>query len=840
MSYTGPCRPTYINQNQCWHCQGYSGDPTVTINYPATWIGMMLSTDDDINGCTRGCKSCYQRLLASNRQSAVRMDGTRWMKAYQPLRDEYGVPFDEEHEPEQPNRLANGMTGDLLSYNAGVNLSIYTDIERARRIPKNVSFLRGVCWWNDASTPFTDAPTREGFRHLPVVRDEPFNRFTPFEWDACDCDVEESTVPDEDSANCGSVPSMHPVPGWFRDEFFYEFTNFSDPYWCRQGAQRVSEVVRSNVGAMMNPNIWNPTSCGINFMSQCVGIAADGEYNCDEYDTEQRIDHRYQDWNQLGLDFRNARIGYDVDNVSRSPNLRAVDEATVDMKNRLLAELRFLPNPIEGGVGQTFAHVDFLGADNGTSVATWRRLYDPIPEGTAPSLPFRLLNCRLRQTQAAVTIEPYIIKGQVDIDIQMIHVDMTPAGIATRATAQNINPHVRFHTTAQVGYKATAGWDETDPPRMRNSFLPANDPGFVAGYTELELLNYDDEGYPAEQPRPNMPPIVRKVGETADWAKQPDEIVYVDDQGRQFLPPTRIDWWGYMGVYSAIPTHNVWRANASPGILYQQPDCAELNELLAGDDHRLKVSGWPYLFQTVRDQDPEAEGNGDNAQVYGGFVTLDFAAHAIPLETGACCDEDTGDCQDGLTAASCANQGLVYLGNDTLCAESPCGPPILVNVHSGWEPLNYATTLIVRDVPQVDPAAIINDLVVITLKVSAPLDLPDGTQQDVAFYSWWRSFTIKGQVFRSTGSLCPGIGVPDIYNHGFAAGAFKTWRNEGLARPEAPAGWSPNDIQFEVQPSGGTPWLCSDPDDPDNWGQPPFFDPRVQVSVRFSYREIGS
>ncbi len=780
----------------------------------------------------------------SNRASAVRMDGTRWMKAYQPLRDEDSVIFDSSHEVEEPNRLANGMVGDLLSYNASDSPSVYTDIERVRRVPKNISFLRGVCWWNDGETPFTDAPTREGFRHLPVDVLNPYDRKTPHEWDACDCDVKVSTTPTGTPPTCAGVSQMHPVPGWFQDPFFYESTNFSAPYFCRVGGGprgRISEIVRTNVGAMMNANIWNPTSCGINFMSQCVGIAATGSYHCNEYEEGiHRIDPGWDDWNQLALDLRDARIGYDVDNATRGPNLRAVDEATVDFKNEILHRLQSLQNPIPGGAGQTFAHMDFDGAMNGTSVATWQRLYDPLTlePPTPVELLFPLMHCYLRKTRGSVTIEPYVIKGQTDMDLQMIHVDTTATGFVTQAGHQKIFPHVRFHVSAQIGYKATPGWNPENSPRLRNSFLPSDDPNFVSGYTELELLNYTDADYPDEHPRPNMPPIVRKVGETPDRHKQPDEIVYVDDQGRQFLPPTRIDWWGYMGVYSAIETHNVWNARPDGQVTFTTPVCWVLNELLSGDDRRLKVGGWPYLFQTIRDQNPEALEpgvNGDNAQVYGGFVTLDFARVALPAATGACCNQTTGECDDDMTAATCLEQNtpgsdlFTYLGDDTLCSEMPCGPSIRVYRCSDWVSLEYDATLVVPDVPYINPDWLTSSTVII-LRVSAPLGGPDWLPDppDVEFYAWWGHWLFSHRAFVGRGRSCPGTHDPDIYTQGFQGATFEHFRRDGLTvRPD---GWDLDAIQFTVLRK-----FVLDPDTA--WSCPSSEGPFAQVCVDFSYVE---
>lgn len=843
---TGPCLPDEPNTAACWNCWGYSN----TFTYPQiAWVGMQIADQDPINGCRRGCKSCFQATLASNRSSAVRPDGTRWMKAYDPLRDTDGVIVDPDHEPERPNRLANGKMGDLLSINWSVNPSEHTDIERIRRVPKKIAFLRGTCWQNGGIEPFTDAAMREGFRHLPVDVQRPDDREGPFEWDACDCDLEPSTIADADTHLCGNTLLLHPVPGWFRDEFFYGSTNFSQPYWCRAGDDRKSKVattfdpagVGTVINTMMPAQIWNPTACGTNFFSQCVGVAAIGDEHCNEYDTEQRFEEwRYQQWNQLALDLSNVRLGHDATGLDRAPNLRAVDDATLDMKNRILAALPLLPNPEPGGVGQPFAQMDFLGAQNGISVATWRRAYSPMAVEPDGSLLVTLFNpgleqCYLRKTRASVTIQPYVVSGQVDMDLQIVHLDGTQLGLATQAVAQKLYPHVRFHISAQIGYRAIPTWDEGSPPRLRKSFLPEGDDNFVPGHWDLELLNYNDADYPAEpgNATPNLPPIVRKVGEPADRHRQPDEIVYVDDQGRQFLPPTRVDWWGYMGEYSgAIPTRNVWNPRPDGQDTFPTPDCTALNAQLTGEGS-LKVGGWPYLFQTVRDQD---SGAIDNAQVYGGFVRLDFAGAAIPPATGACCDEETGDCTDNTTEAACLEQGLIYFGDNTLCAEHPCGPPIQVDICTEWQSLEFNAELILRDVPFPEPSAIIGNVVLI-LRVSAPLDVPDN-RQDVTFKSWWGTFLYRTRVFGTRGSLCPGRDNADWYSVPFIPDAFEAWRAEGLARPEAPPDWNPADLQFSVlhYPDTGAGWICSEKP----FGQPPFFDPEVQVCIRFSYRETGA
>lgn len=639
---TGECYPETNRKECCNVCWGYS----TFQNYPSvTWVGMMLEADHDVNKCARGCIPCRQEEL-DTREAAAHLYGTRWMKAHEPVVDE----DDNLIVPLRANRQANGMIGDLRSMNptrfAG----------RVLRIPKRISFLRGVCWANPKAGDEIPIDANgdgggngEGFGTDPEPRLGPANPTSNTQWDACDCDVEPST-----GAPCADeVGSLNPVEGTFRDEFFFPSPNYSKPFYCRELLDRKSEIVDANSSGLMPPVIWSAERCGINYFSYCAGKGKNDEAHCNEYEEGQEepwLDgERHQQWNQLHLDLSNVRLGYDKFDAAPGPNLLVQDEPTRDFKNRIISTLKDLPD-VETGVPRPdlhpFEQMDYMGVrTNGRDIEHWGREYRPVASGAEFTPAFQLHKCRLRKTGAPVTVIPFVVEAKIKMNFQLIREDHTPLGEPSQEERQRFYPHCRFHLVIQMGYRAISAWSEDEPPRLKNSFLPEDHPDFVEGWTALEILNFDDAEYPHylyegasvfPAAGHNMPPIVRRMGDIDDGLRdrQPDRILYIDDNGKPFDPPSRIDWWGFMGVHSARPSEDVWGEHAHAD---RALSCCNMQNYAL---QNLQIGGWPMIYQTTAWEKEHASGleepgDWDNAQIYGGFVRLEFATWDDTCPEGA-------------------------------------------------------------------------------------------------------------------------------------------------------------------------------------------------------------
>jgi hypothetical protein len=90
---------------------------------------------------------------------------------------------------------------------------------------------------------------------------------------------------------------------------------------------------------------------------------------------------------------------------------------------------------------------------------------------------------------------------------------------------------------------------------------------------------------------------------TQELAPVSQPVVYVDQDDREFIPRTRVQWWGMLGHFSDPETENI--AGDNPNL------CLGLAEGLSG----LKIPGWPWMS----DADPRRPN-----QLYKGKVVLNF------------------------------------------------------------------------------------------------------------------------------------------------------------------------------------------------------------------------
>jgi len=557
----------------CNECEGYPHDP-----HDPIWVGMFdIQAGQMIQvGCHVGCLPCRQAELSYN---FLRPGGNRWLRAHMP---------NDSSEAILPNRMANGMVGDLQSMRVG-------DYEaRTRRVPERINFLRGVCYQN-------------------LYEGEAFGK-GDIGADACDCDVRPDTSLDPESMSCGGGEGPgEPVAGAFPDDFFHHnIGDLDSDFFCRRIEQHDSETsVVTSVG-LFPPTIFHTKDCGGNMFLQCTRRRTAGAPCYEFEDDASFLDEHHQAFNFVPIEL----VGLTIKRAS----FPFANDPVIDFKNAVLAHLSSLPGPSAGGI---FEQLDYHGADGLGAANGWSRFYNPSTTDcgalSMPEIPFQFGRCYLEQTNVTVHVVPYISKASIEVWMIAQHVNETDIGIATiQKDKERIYPHVRIRIQVQVSYLAKLG---AEIPIILESWWPDDHPHHGRS-TELRIVNADDPDYPTEGVFCQYPAIVAPVegppgGTLQDpLANQPDHIVCVDSRGRRFEIPNRVEWWGYMGVHSG--TRNVWIYDPNPFASINQLayPCCRLLKSLDG----LEVGGWPTLFESATHP----------AALYGGFVRFNFAAGNYP------------------------------------------------------------------------------------------------------------------------------------------------------------------------------------------------------------------
>lgn len=605
----------------CWHCTGYSTSPD------NTYVGMFMVEAD--YGCKIGCKPCKQAKLPDD---YMRFGGLRFLRAHEPI-DSVN------NNVRYPNRMANGMVGDLRSIGVAIEEQGQQNFWNTRRIPEKIYYHRGVCWAN--SEPL------EGFGEGDVGTD------------ACDCSNRPSTAIPVGSQTCadGTAAGM-PVGGNFPDDFFYEdievASHVENAFYCRLRSHHDSQVVivGNEAGELLIPTILRTNVCGGNLIHFCTGEKWCGEPCFDfgdpvPYDCEGHYDRSWQAFNAVPIQFNDVRIR----NSSESQLFKLGNDPVIDFKNAVLSGLPTIPGD-QGEETFVFGQLDRIGG------AIWGRqltLAEPTVEAIDRSLiTFEFGDCRMRQATYAdidptnprrhpvsVRVVPYVAEADIKMWLIAQQVLEWPEGRNIPDIfddLKRIYPHVRMRIRARVSYLAifdvVASPDFIpENPAIFESWWPEDHPNYNR-QTQVYLLNgAASEGNPDSFPdvgKPlRYPPLVSSQENMSEvpyeeaLAASPDEILIFDSQGRQFDIPNIVEWWGYMGVYGGQKNYH------NPDV--EMSDCCRLLRDLDG----MKVQGWPYNFGAY-DEHIQGGLNMETMQdddwvgrsLYGGTVQLNFARHA--------------------------------------------------------------------------------------------------------------------------------------------------------------------------------------------------------------------
>lgn len=607
----------------CIGCSGYSADPD------ASYIGMSYVEAD--YGCQVGCKACKQSGLFKD---WMRPEGPRWLKAYMPLNQLVDDTM-------LPNRMANGMVGDLRSMEL-LNSESEVSFWNTRRVPESIYYNRGVCWDNLLK--------REGFGKDDAGAD------------ACECDVVPNTGADENGVCSDSRPGSTPTPmnsplsGVMPDLFFYENINIvhSSALWCRQRPEHDSKLVIITNGELFTPTILRTNRCGGNlfhFCTQrwdCSGPCFEcGERPPDE--PEPWLSDQHNAFGFVPIQFNDVRLRSGLDNHS----FPFGDGAVKDFKNAVLAQL---PN-IAGASGEgtfVFGQLD-RWSDPGNSTI-WSRGFaadDVSIFGVQRGIvPFAFGNCRLQHSTyhdidpdskkrhpVPVVIHPYIVEADIKMWLIAQQVITIPEGVPVLLDpfeeSKRIYPQVRMQIKVRMSYYVEFAEPSPDAfsatPQIFENWWPEDHPNYERG-TSTFLTNGFDDRFPSEVDKPlRYPPLVSPVHDTSGstyddaLAASRDRILIFNNHGRQFDIPDVVEWWGYLGVYGG--SKNAYIFDPSDYQFNGLPDCCRLLGYLDG----LKVQGWPYNFGSYDESVGGLLNAGDMEQddwkgrgLYGGSVQLNF------------------------------------------------------------------------------------------------------------------------------------------------------------------------------------------------------------------------
>lgn len=558
----GLCPPWDLG---CNVCEGYPRDP-----HDPIWVGMFDIQAGQLEqvGCAPGCIPCVQQELNFD---FLRPEGNRWMRAHQPIVSGHTM---------LPNRLANGMVGDLQS------IGILSRRTRTRRVPEEINFHRGVCYQN----------LWEG----EAFGDDGIGA------NACDCDIPPDTALNVGDLICdGGEGPGEPVEGAFPDDFFYsgQADLSALHFFCR----RIEEVDSRNQH-VTSVNLFPPTflrtsQCGSNMFLQCTrkGIAGSP---CFEFESSEFLDRHHQAFNFVPVQFND----FGLKEGSEKPDFPYADEALDRFKSITLNSIDTLPGL---PVGFRFEQLDHAGRTGTGPTTIWNRFYGGPGNVCSdfPKIPFDFGACYLKHTRASVRVEAFISKATIEAWISAQHVNETPIGLLIQRSKEKIYPHVRVRVRLQVSYRATLLEDAS----IVENWWHEDHPDF-GKETQLRILNAGDPDYPTPGTFCQYPAIVApidSVGGTAQdpLANQPDRIICTDEDGVEFEIPNRVEWWGYMGVRES---DSVWIYDPGGPIDDLAYPCCRLLKSMNG----LEVRGIATLIET--------KGHNEVA-LYKGAIKFNFA-----------------------------------------------------------------------------------------------------------------------------------------------------------------------------------------------------------------------
>lgn len=250
------------------------------------------------------------------------------------------------------------------------------------------------------------------------------------------------------------------------------------------------------------------------------------------------------------------------------PNADARDAARVRFKNRVLSAIKSASFPVR------FDRLDHRVVFDGNIGLGWFfRLFNgeyEIPDVFGP--------CRLRQSGGLVECRCFVT--YVKVSCQMLPIGENANNTNTTPYIR-VRPHTRFRIWAELEIRATA----PSPLVMRQLWRDDQDP------LRATPLSLDNSG--------KLPRVVPDV----------DDIIFVGQDGEDFIPDTRVTWWGFLGANSTPSAYQI------PGAVNTTPTAGGICGALADSLTGVVVPGFP----THLDTNPE-----DPNLVYDGSVTLGF------------------------------------------------------------------------------------------------------------------------------------------------------------------------------------------------------------------------
>ena len=217
-------------------------------------------------------------------------------------------------------------------------------------------------------------------------------------------------------------------------------------------------------------------------------------------------------------------------------------------------------------------------------------------------------NCRLRHSRLPVRVEVRVVAAEIRASVVAYRQRMTTpcqgisGTLARHMALYNAHPMIQLRVRLEL-----ALWAELDgdgPHQLVRSWLPEDDPGRVV---DLEVNNWLTFRYPT--------------------VTEPEEIVYVDDAGRQFdgMPPIDVEWAGEMHPLTVHTSPDVYDHEyrlALPGSSDQiaKWHCCGLAKGMSD----MRVAARESHPEVTVDPEAEPLGYTGRHQVVEGFVRMGF------------------------------------------------------------------------------------------------------------------------------------------------------------------------------------------------------------------------
>lgn len=527
------------------------------------------STERGSQGCGVGCYSCIDTPSGLQAQFG-NMNGLRWLMPH----------------PIRPSRDARGFFSD---WQCNVPL----------RVPTLTEFLRGVCFHQDGRECF-DASY-------------------------CDCAPESGERDGHEGLHgpppgvCGTgeneVLAGARLKGIRGDCSFFSGSGWPPILYCRLRSNLGAERVVMQAGPLFQAAFGRYSDCTDNALIACsakvhVGPCANG-YGAMLDDAGQADGAHYNTqgfarWNQIFLRSRNWSL-------SSPDNAKKEERAAAHVKNRVLDRLKtddlVFPVPSEFNLNATmnFAQLDnnavFDNQKLGLFQREWEGAGNPLLSLERFPVLMEFPNCVLKNSGATVLAQLIAIRASISMHL-VLHrrcdqaVCKLPVGVTNK---ELLLPSVRFRVLVTCGVRASLLSPATVHYGWKN-------PPETLSVTILNSLG----GFPSVVAQ-GTDTVVDKI-----IYRHPGGAGFEDIKDTIFIPPSLVQWEGYLGEFSTPKWNNRWENNLQGQVskVCNMSDnlnnyCKKIRLALEG----LKVNGWPY----ASDSFPASPNT-----VYKGDVTLGF------------------------------------------------------------------------------------------------------------------------------------------------------------------------------------------------------------------------